>query len=187
MFLADGEPEEARRIAERGLEASPDSTEIRMMLAQSLEMLGEVEEAITQYELLYTARPQSLVIANNLASLLADNRDDEASLNRAFEMARGLQSASLPHFQDTYGWLLHRLGSSRDAVPILEKAAEALPNEAVVQYHLAAARAGVGQVDAARADLIRIIDDARANPSVVVRATQLLEKLETSETPQSLE
>ncbi|MEM9959006.1 MAG: tetratricopeptide repeat protein [Pseudomonadota bacterium] len=187
MFLADGEPEEARRIAERGLEASPESTEIRMMLAQSLEILGEVEEAITQYELLYTARPQSLVIANNLASLLADNRDDEASLNRAFEMARGLQSVSLPHFQDTYGWLLHRLGSSRDAVPILEKAAEALPNEAVVQYHLAAARAGVGQVDAARAGLIRVIDDARANPSVVARATELLEQLETSETPQSLE
>ncbi len=187
MFLAAGRPEQARAIAEQGLQAAPASTEIRMMLAQSLEILGEPEAAIAQYEKLYAARPNSLVVANNLASLLADNRDDEETLLRAFEMARKLQSASLPHFRDTYGWLLHRLGSSQDAIPILEEAAEGLPEEPVVRFHLAAARAGAGQTEAARNGLNDVMNDPNADPSLIERAKSALEALETSETPQSVD
>ena len=77
------------------------------------------------------------MIANNLASLIASNRADAASLERAFAIARRLRGTGVPQFQDTYGWILHRRGDSEQALAILAPAAAALPGNALVQFHLA--------------------------------------------------
>ena len=58
---------------------------------QLLEGLGEHEAAIQVYEELYQANPGSDVIANNLAMMLVTHRDDEASLNRAFQAIRSFR------------------------------------------------------------------------------------------------
>jgi cellulose synthase operon protein C len=50
-----------------------------------------------------------------------------------------------PAVQDTYGWALLGAGKSGEAVEILRRALEGLPDNAEVQYHLAAALAKSGQ------------------------------------------
>ena len=77
------------------------------------------------------------MIANNLASLLASNRADPASLERAFAIARRLRGSDVPQFQDTYGWILHLRGDPAQALDYLAPAAAALPGNALVQFHLA--------------------------------------------------
>ena len=43
----------------------------------------------------------------------------------------------MPAFQDTYGWIAFRRGDLDSAVTALEAAAQGLPTEPSVQYHLA--------------------------------------------------
>ena len=82
-------------------------------------------------------QPGSLVVANNLASLLSDYRTDAASLERAFAIAAGLRKAQVPQFKDTLGWIGSRRGEYKTAIPLLESAVAALPANATVRYHLA--------------------------------------------------
>ena len=124
-FLAgQGRAAEAAAALDAGLAAAPDSPALLFAKAGQLEQKGDVDGAIAAYEALYTKDTGSPVLANNLASLLASNRDDAASLDRAFAIARRLRGTDVPYFQDTYGWILHRRGDDAEALTYLAPAAE---------------------------------------------------------------
>jgi tetratricopeptide (TPR) repeat protein len=91
----------------------------------------------------------SIIVANNLASLLADYRTDKASLDRAQVLAAALRKSPLPQFKDTLGWVSYRQGDYKAAVSLLEDAAQALPNLALVHYHLGMSLLAAGQADKA--------------------------------------
>ena len=130
---------------ERALAASPENLDLLWAKASILERKNQIDPAIEIYERLYQINSDSPVIANNLASLLATYRDDEASLDRAFTVGRRLRDTEFPPFQDTYGWILHRQGNSQGALKYLEPAAEALSDDPIVQYHLGKAYLAVGR------------------------------------------
>jgi hypothetical protein len=73
-------------------------------LASVLERKRDYEGAITEYEYMLKQDPGSLIVANNLASLLADNRTDKASIERAYSLAPILRKSPVPAFQ-RYPWL----------------------------------------------------------------------------------
>ena len=97
----------------------PTSAQLAFLKAGLLEAQGDIDGAIALYEAIYARDNTSQVIANNLASLIASNRPDAASLERAFAIARRLRGSSVPQFQDTYGWILHRRGDAEQALGIL--------------------------------------------------------------------
>lgn len=150
-----GRRAEARAALEAGIEAAPGSAELKLAKATLLEAEGDIAGAIALYEELYARDSASPMLANNLASLLASYRDDPASLERAFAIARRLRGSDVPYFQDTYGWILHRRGDSEAALRVLEPAAEALPENALVQFHRAEAERAAGRLDAARESYAR--------------------------------
>ncbi|WP_050929932.1 tetratricopeptide repeat protein [Aestuariivita boseongensis] len=127
----------ARQTLLDGLKVMPDNLRINWALAGILERQGDMEGAIEIYDRLYAANTNNVIIANNLASLLATARTDDASLERAFEIARRLRGRDVPAFQDTYGWIAFRRGDLDTALSSLEPAAEGLPTDPRVQYHLA--------------------------------------------------
>ncbi len=129
--------QEARQAIQDGLEASQENLQLNLALAGILEREGDIEGAIEIYDRLYTANSNNLIIANNLASLLATGRADSESLDRAHGIARRLRDLDVPAFQDTYGWIAFRRGDLDSAVEALEPAAEGLPSDPMVQYHLA--------------------------------------------------
>ncbi|HVG50986.1 MAG TPA: tetratricopeptide repeat protein, partial [Xanthobacteraceae bacterium] len=86
-------------------------------------------------------QPGSMVVANNLASLLTDRRTDQASKDRAFTIALPLAKSQVPQFKDTLGWIYYQRGDYRNAITLLEEAATALPNNGWVRYHLGMAYA----------------------------------------------
>ena len=136
VLSAQGKVDAARSSVDAGLAANPDAANLLWAKASFLESANDIDGAIGIYEGLYERNPNSLIIANNLASLLATYRDDDQSLERAYEVARRLQGTTTPPFQDTIGWILFRRGDVEDALTYLQPAADALQDDPIVQYHL---------------------------------------------------
>jgi tetratricopeptide (TPR) repeat protein len=129
------------------------------MQAGVLEARGDLPGAIAVYEALYARDSSAPVIANNLASLLTGQNaaPDPATLDRAFAIARRLRASDVPQFRDTYGWILHLRGDSAQAMDYLVPAAEALPDNAQVQFHRAEADYALENWAAARESFERAL------------------------------
>ena len=56
-----------------------------------------------------------------------------------------MRHSQVPQFKDTLGWVDYRSGDLKSAVPLLEEAAAALPDQAAVRYHLGMSYAASGQ------------------------------------------
>lgn len=149
LMAQKGDQAATKALLNEALEALPTNGNLLWAMASEEEREGNIEGAISIYERLYEQSSNSLVVANNLASLLSTYRDDADSLNRAFTVARRLRNSDVPAFQDTYGWITFRRGNPEEALPYLETAAEKLPNEHSVQYHYGSVLAALGRTDAA--------------------------------------
>lgn len=121
----------------------PDNPQLKWIEAAEFELAGDIDGAIAIYEQLYEADSGNQIVANNLASLLADHRSDTESLERAYTVARRLRGSDVAPFQDTYGWIAYRLQNYDEAVQHLEPAAAGMGDNARVQFHLAMAYAAV--------------------------------------------
>ena len=157
-------PEAAGPLVTEAAAAAPDSVDLQWMHASALEQAGDIPGAIAVYEEIYERDRSSLVVANNLASLLALTSDDPETISRAERISRRLRGTEVPAFQDTYGWLAFLSGRTDEALEYLVPAAAGLPEDPQVQFHLASAQADAGDGAAARETLgrARALADARA-------------------------
>jgi putative PEP-CTERM system TPR-repeat lipoprotein len=164
IYETKGNQDEAKRQLEAGLEASGNDN-LRLALAMRMEAAGDIDGAIDAYNTIYSRRSDSAIVANNLASLIADHRaDDPAQLERAFNIAQRFRESSNPYMQDTYGWLLFLRGQPEQAVAALRPAAERLTSNALVQYHLGRVYEELKQLDRAHDTLARSIELAADAP-----------------------
>ena len=146
-FVTQKSYDEANNVVQAGLKEQPNSVNLRLLAASLLITAGKNDSAMTTYEAVLKEQPNSLIAINNLASLLLDNRSDEASLERAVTLADVLKSSEVPQYQDTYGWAQVKRGNSAEAVRVLEAVAGKLPNLAAVRYHLGMAYVATGRSD----------------------------------------
>ena len=145
LYLAQNKTDAALATLRAGLKLQPDNAILHMALAAALERADNYDAAISEYEYVLAQQPGSLVAINNLASLLADHHTDKASLERAQALAASLRHSQVPQFKDTLGWVDYRNGDVKAAVPLLEEAAAALPDQAAVRYHLGMSYVASGQ------------------------------------------
>ncbi|MDR6267666.1 tetratricopeptide repeat protein [Roseobacter sp. N2S] len=136
VLQRSNKPDQAKLALEQGMTALPDSATLKWMKASSLEAAGEVPAAIAIYEQLYALNSSNLVIANNLASLMANYTDEPEALERAYVIAKRLRGTNEPYFQDTYGWIAYRRGDYEEALSHLEPAADGRLKDPTVNYHL---------------------------------------------------
>ena len=146
FYVANRKLDEAEKVIRAGLQQQPDSAVMHMAYAGVLEQKGDYEAAIAEYEILLKQDPGSLIVANNLASLLSDRRTDKASLERAYSLGAVLRKSQVPNFKDTLGWIDYLRGDYKSATALLEEAATALPNRPIVLYHLGMSYIATGQV-----------------------------------------
>ena len=137
FYVGEKQFDQALAVIHSGIQVQPDDMVLHLELAVALEKTGQYEAAIAEYEAMLSQHPGSMIAANNLASLLADHRSDKASLERAQSLAESLRGSEVPQFKDTLGWISYRRNDYRTAVSLLEEAAAARPNVALVHYHLA--------------------------------------------------
>ncbi len=82
-------------------------------------------------------------------------------------MARRLKGNNTPAFQDTYGWIAFRKGDAQEALAPMEAAAEGLPGDPTVRYHLAEVYAALGRTEEARSayeTAMQLLEDANTQP-----------------------
>jgi tetratricopeptide (TPR) repeat protein len=168
--------DEAAKVLEQALAANPGSGELLWAKAGLLEAKGDIDGAIAIYEDLYRKNSANPIVANNLASLLSTHRQDPESLSRAEVVSRRLKGSTVPAYQDTVGWIAHLTGDSQTAIAELERAAEGLPGDPVVRYHLAMAHLAAGRSQDAANGLSQSLalagaDDSR--PFVISARTEL--------------
>lgn len=166
LLVAQDRREDAVALIEKALVSQPGSQLLRWMRAGHQEQAGDIEGAIATYETLYAEDSSNVIVANNLASLITTFRDDPESLARAEAVARRLRGSTVPAFADTYGWIAFRRGDLDTALSHLQRAAEGLPGNALVQYHLGMAYEAAGRTDEARRQFARALDLAGPNPAL---------------------
>lgn len=158
MFGAAGQEPEARSTLDAALQAAPDSPDLLSIRATFLERDGDVDGAIKIYDQLYQQNSGNLILANNLASLLASyHGKDPASLDRAYAIARRLQDTQVPAFQDTYGWITYLRGDPQGALSYMESAAKGLPKDPLTQFHLAEVYRALSRPDDAKAQYAKVV------------------------------
>ena len=139
----------ATDVIQQGIHTLPGNLDIRLTSAGLQIQKGDPNAAIAQYESILLDQPTVAVAVNNLVSLLLDNRSDKESLDRATSLAQGLKGATVPQFQDTYGWAQFKRGDYASSISALEAALTKLPSSAALRYHLGMSYAASGQPEKA--------------------------------------
>ena len=183
-----GDRDAAKARIDDGLGHMPEDMNLLWARASFLEQDGDIDGAIDIYERLYAIDSGALVVVNNLASLLSTHRDDAENLERAWTVARRFRGTEIPAVQDTYGWILHLRGESAEALPYLEAAVAGMPNDPLVNYHLAQTYLSLDRQDEAldrfqRAVELAGLGDTRPQiEDARVQIQRLLEEIESENT-----
>ena len=178
ILIQQGREDDAQTLLEETRAAAPEAVLPRLLLAEQAERSGDEAAAIALYEDIYADDSGNLVVANNLANLLMARADDAAALDRAHAITRRLRDTEVPAFQDTYGWIAYLRGDYETALEYLSAAAEALPEEPTVQYHLGMTYLALERSEEARAALERTLELAGDTPiPEAARAREALEGL----------
>jgi tetratricopeptide (TPR) repeat protein len=106
-----------------------------LQLAMLLESGGDYTEARKNYESLLKASPGSVVALNNLAYLLSERLGQGEQALTYAQRARDLAPYD-PFSADTFGWITLKKGDYSHALSVLQQAAERLPDEPEVLFHV---------------------------------------------------
>lgn len=119
----------------KGLDAHPDSFDLRYTRSLVAEQLGNTEQAISDLEKLLKQRPNSPDVKNALGYTLANK-------TKQYDRAYGLIKEALEELPDSYavidsmGWVLFKQGKLKEAENYLRKAYEQ-SRDAEISGHLA--------------------------------------------------
>ena len=106
----------------------------------------DYDAAQAAYEVVRQRDPGNVVALNNLAWIYARKHDPKAE-----DLARqAYRLAPSPQTSDTLGWALVSNGDAKSGLPYLQRAGAALPDDAVIEYHLAVALKDTGEQGQAR-------------------------------------
>jgi tetratricopeptide (TPR) repeat protein len=147
----------AAKLYRRVLEMEPKDIASHMGLARILEQGKDWAGARAEYEAVLERNPAHALAANNLAALLSADAGDRDQLQRALALAGRFETSTEPAFLDTLGWIYYQLGETEKAQPLLEKAAERMPDVPVFQYHLGMLYLKSGDKERARSQLEKAV------------------------------
>jgi tetratricopeptide (TPR) repeat protein len=157
LFLLKGNIAMVGQVYQQGLNENPDDSQLLLALADYYGATRDYDKAITAYERILRTNADNDVAANNLASLLADNKTDDQSLKRALELAKRFESSPQPTYMDTLGWVYYKSGDIGKAAVLFEKVVKQDPNVPVYQYHLGMAYHKQGKTAEAKKQLVKAV------------------------------
>ncbi|MEQ8494131.1 MAG: tetratricopeptide repeat protein [Gammaproteobacteria bacterium] len=158
VYAATDRRDEAVALMKEGIEATGGSALLLTGLASYFEQTGDLDSAIAEYEKALKENPKSELAANNLAMMLAEYREDEASLKRARELVTPLRNSTQAAYLDTVGWIEYKLGEYEQSRLYLEKAVEGAPEAGLMHYHLGMTYFALGNAVSAREHLQRAVE-----------------------------
>ena len=152
VSMRQGKPSDALARTQAIIAVEPKSASAHTMAGQIMQGQNRIPEAKKHYETALEITQDAAVAANNLAWILAEERQD---LDRALALAH--QASALrpndPQVLDTIGWIYLQKQLPALAVPAFEKAIAGNPKNAELLYHLGKAYAAAGDSTKARTTL----------------------------------
>jgi tetratricopeptide (TPR) repeat protein len=127
----------------KATELARDQASYFSLLAQVYDNSGNKKEAMAAYRSAFKLDPNSPLLMNNIAFLLADTGGD---LDEALNLAQHARR-QLPNFDavsDTIGWIYLKKDLTDSAVRIFEELVEKFPKNAMFHFHYGAALAKKG-------------------------------------------
>ncbi|MEM6639999.1 MAG: tetratricopeptide repeat protein [Pseudomonadota bacterium] len=177
LYLRQGRLDAAEAKVTTGLAAAPGNVELLILQSNVYEQTQRWDQAIDNYERILESNPNLAVAANNYVALVADHRNDDASLAKAAEFANLLENGNNPIFNDTVGWLYYRQGRVDRAVGLLEEAVAGAGQLPQLRYHLGMAYVAQDRLEDARTELEAALADDDAVFPGVEDARAALERL----------
>ena len=136
-----------------------------VMLAGMASARGAEDEAIGRYRLALQVDPNHVAVLNNLAYVLADKKNAAAEALPLVEKAYRLSNQA-PIVADTLGWVHFKLDHVAAALPLVERAAAAMPSDVEVIVHAAAVNLASNNMERAKT----LLDAAvKADPAAAGR------------------
>jgi uncharacterized protein (TIGR03790 family) len=164
-LFVDGDSKGVEQTLIKAAALEPRLISAHLQLAGLYEQTGAHDQARGRYEAVLAVNPDHAVALNNLAYSLAVHANDPA---KALPFAeRALRRADLPTIVDTVAWIHYLLGNSAAALPLIDRAAAALPDDVEVLVHAAIIRHAAGDGAGARAALNAAL---KLDPAVAARS-----------------
>jgi Flp pilus assembly protein TadD len=165
LYGASQDYDRAIAQLDKALEKRPDQPAALMLKAIAQQMKGDKTGARDGYEKILKTNARFAPAANNLAWMLAEDGPGQ-DLPRALLLAQSARDVAPkdPQVADTLGWVHYKKGAFPSAESLLREAAEKLPTNAEVLYHLGMAQAKLGKNAEARASLQKSLDLAPNHP-----------------------
>jgi tetratricopeptide (TPR) repeat protein len=152
LYIASGQTPQAMEKLKNLIGTNPKDTGSMLQLGMMYEAEKKYADARGIYEKLLQVQPNAFYVLNNLAYLLSEHFHDNDAAWTLAQKARSL-NANDPFLADTYGWIAFRRSDYARALPILQYAADRLPDKPEVSFHLGMAYYMSGQMEPAAAAL----------------------------------
>jgi len=179
VYRSSNQLDKEEETIKRALAAMPERPILSIGQASIYERQGDFDKAIETYEAILESDSSVLVAKNNLASLLSDHRQDQASLDKARSISAELRSSPIPQFRDTYAWVLVKSGNNlEEAVVILEGIVKDNDQVDVYRYHLGEAYRKKGDSENAMASLNKAIELTKPDSDIAEKAKESLRLLQ---------
>lgn len=136
------------------LEINPESATIRNTLAEYYREIGDMESAMSAWEMVLENDPEHVSALNNLAMAYVDIKPDQAE-----ELARKAYGLAPDNglVVDTLGWVQINNGKLEQGIATLQDAVQLSEGMPEIQYHLAVGLAKSGRTDEAEEILKEIL------------------------------
>jgi putative PEP-CTERM system TPR-repeat lipoprotein len=174
LFERQDQPRKAEQLYLRIAQDSPRFAPAYTSLGFLKERSGDKGEALDLYKKALKYDPKNVPALNNLAYLLADNFGEEKEAVNYAMSAYRLQPSD-PRIMDTLGYILVKNERAKEAVNLLVKSHELLPDAIAVALHLAQAKIQLGDSSGARSLLEKVAKGAESEDTI--QATKLLKSL----------
>ena len=174
IYERTGKLPQAEKVYRNVIEKNPRLSAAYVSLGSIKERSGDKGGALDFYRNAVKYDQRNVMALNNLAYLLADNfGEHKEALNRAMGAYR-LQPGD-PRIMDTLAFVLLKNDKPEEAHTLLLKAYKLLPNVPTVALHLGMAKIAIGEKDAAKEVLQRVVDNGQGEDKS--QAESLLETL----------
>ncbi len=161
LYINEGHKDMAEQVLRDAKTALKDDPAGYRMLGEFYLNQGEFEKAAAEFASLQAEHPKDLAVTKTYIQLLIfqNNLDQAAKLNDA--ILKG--SPTDPDSLILRGEILTREGKASDAVPILESAAKAAPDNPLAHYYLGVAYAATSNLSQAQTEWLQA---AQLNPGM---------------------
>ena len=146
FYIRNHMTSQALREYEDILNKKPDDIKAATLLALIHHDAGHVEDAVKVYTYILDRDPGNAIASNNLAWIIA-NKDKRPNLDRALQLATKAKEKfpDNPRICDTLGYIYLKKGLYRNAQTQFAHALESMPDDPMINYHMALVLAGQGR------------------------------------------